>query len=106
MSMQETIESKLKETFDPVHLEVENETHMHNVPPDAESHYKITLVSAAFDGLPLIKQHRLVNETLKDILQKIHALALHTYTPDQWFERSGKAPESPPCLDGGNAKIG
>ncbi len=106
MSMQQTIESRLTAAFEPVHLEVENETHMHNVPPDAESHYKITLVSAAFNGLPLIKQHRLVNKTLKEELQKIHALALHTYTPDQWFERSGKAPESPPCLDGGNAKIG
>ena len=106
MSMQETIENKLKEAFDPVHLEVENETHMHNVPPDSESHYKITLVSTAFDGLTLIKQHRAVNEALKDELRKIHALALHTYTPDQWIDRSKGAPSSPPCLDGSNAKVG
>ncbi len=106
MSMQETIETKLTEAFDPIHLEVENETHMHNVPPDSESHYKVTLVSKAFDGLMLIKQHRMVNEVLKEELEKIHALALHTYTPEQWFERSEKAPQSPPCLDGSNAKIG
>lgn len=104
MTMQATIEKKLRDTFEPIHLEVENETHMHNVPPDSESHFKITLVSAAFDGLSLIKQHRAVNEALKEELQKIHALALHTYTPEQWFERTAKAPESPPCMGGSNAK--
>lgn len=103
MSMQQTIEEKLKTAFDPIHLEVENETHMHNVPPDAESHYKVTLVSAAFDGQTLIRQHRAVNDILKEELQKIHALALHTYTPAQWFERTAKAPESPPCMGGSNA---
>ena len=103
MSMQETIENKLKNAFEPIHLEVENETHRHNVPPDAESHYKVTLVSNAFDGLTLIKQHRAVNEALKDELPRIHALALHTYTPDQWFERTEKSPQSPPCLGGSNA---
>jgi BolA protein len=103
MSMQETIESKLKDTFDPIHLEVKNETHMHNVPPDAESHYKVTLVSAAFDGISLIKQHRAINAALKDEIPRIHALALHTYTPDQWFERTEKSPQSPPCLGGSNA---
>jgi BolA protein len=35
----------------------------------------------------------------------VHALALHTLTPDEWFEKAGETPESPPC-HGGSAKNG
>lgn len=103
MTMQNQIEEKLHHELDPVHLQVINETHMHNVPENAESHYKVIVVSNKFDGLPLIKRHRLVNATLADELNSIHALALHTYTPDQWFELAKGAPDSPPCEGGSNA---
>ncbi len=99
--MQQTLEAKLQQAFNPTYLKIENETHMHNVPPDAESHWKVTVVSEDFNGLMLIKRHRLVNEALKDELQKIHALALHTMTPDEWFEKGGKVVDSPPCEGGG-----
>jgi len=88
--------------FSPQHLEVENETHQHNVPADSESHFKVTLVSDAFDGLMLLKQHRLVNAALANQLKQIHALALHTYTPEQWQQRQAAAPASPPCKGGSN----
>ena len=102
MSRQETIESKLAEKFSPLHLEVENETHMHNVPEDAESHFKVTLVSDRFDGQTLIQRHRAVNELLAEELRSgIHALALHTMTPDEWFAKGGVVPPSPECRGGG-----
>ena len=100
--MQNTIEARLTEEFSPQHLEVENETHQHNVPADAESHFKVTLVSDAFDGLMLLKQHRLVNAALATELKQIHALALHTYTLAQWQQRQQAAPASPPCKGGSN----
>jgi BolA protein len=99
--MQNTIEQKLNQTFSPVYLKVENETHMHNVPPDAQSHFKVTLVSDQFNGLMLIKRHRLVNKALEQELNSIHALALHTFTADEWFEKGGKVADSPPCEGGG-----
>ena len=102
MSMQDKIATKLNQELQPIHLEVTNETHMHNVPSDAESHFKVVIVSKKFDGLALIKRHRMVNSTLAEEIKNIHALALHTYTPDQWFERSQGAPESPPCEGGSN----
>ncbi len=102
MNMQTEIEQKLQTDLNPVHIEVINETHMHNVPEDADSHFKVTVVSERFNEMPLIKQHRLVNAALSDELKQIHALALHTYTPDQWFERTGGAPQSPPCHGGSN----
>ncbi|MGF1643700.1 MAG: BolA family protein [Thiotrichales bacterium] len=103
MSMQQIIEQKLTATFAPVFVEVLNESHMHSVPPGSESHFKVTVVADQFQGLPLIKQHRLVNQALSGELTQIHALALHTYTPEIWFERAGKTPDSPLCHGGSKA---
>lgn len=50
MNRQQTIEQKLQEALTPVYLEVVNETHMHNVPEDNESHYKVIAVSGLFEG--------------------------------------------------------
>lgn len=102
MSVQNEIETKLTEALQPGHLEVINESSNHNVPPGSESHFKVVIVSQAFDGKMLVARHRMINEILADELQhKIHALALHTYTPEEWNEISGQAPASPPCLGGG-----
>ncbi|HFC92025.1 MAG TPA: BolA family transcriptional regulator [Leucothrix mucor] len=102
MSMQETIKTKLTTALEPDVLEVINETHMHNVPADAESHFKVIAVSKAFDGKMLIARHRMINEALaKELAGSIHALSLHTMTPDEYFEKAGKVSNSPECLGGG-----
>ncbi len=99
--MQQTIESRLNTSFSIEHLAVENESHMHNVAPGSESHFKVTIVSDDFNELMLIKRHRLVNKALEQELQTIHALALHTMTPDEWIARTGKVADSPQCRGGG-----
>ena len=101
MSMQSTIEQKLAGEFETEHLQVENESHLHNVAPGSESHFKVTIVSHNFDDLMLIKRHRLVNQALQQELQQIHALALHTLTPQEWRERAGEVADSPRCRGGG-----
>lgn len=100
MTMQETITNKIQDAMNPLHLEVENESHMHNVPAGSESHFKILVVSDQFDGQMLIKRHRLLNSILSEELTQIHAMALHTMTPDEWAEK-GASPSSPPCEGGG-----
>ena len=98
MSMQSKITEKLQSAFSPEHLEVTDESHMHNVPEGSESHFKVTLVTDEFAGKMLIARHRLVNKVLENELQNgIHALALHTMTMEEWFAK-GKAPDSPECL--------
>jgi BolA protein len=100
-TIQETIQQKLESTFSPLHLEVTNESHMHSVADGAESHFKVVLVSDAFKGEKLISRHRQVNKVLTEELQGgVHALALHTLTPEDWFEQGGKVMDSPPCLGG------
>ena len=104
MSIQSDIEFKLAEGLKPLHLEVVNESSNHNVPAGSESHFKVVVVSNDFAGQMLIKRHRMINELLADVLKnKIHALALHTYTEDDWKEINGNAPMSPPCLGGSKA---
>ena len=106
MTIQQTITDKLQQAFSPEHLEVVNESHMHNVPEGSESHFKVVVVSDQFAGKMLIARHRLVNKVLEEELQGgIHALALHTMTMEEWFEK-GKAPDSPECLGGSKASGG
>jgi len=101
MNIQQTITKKLDEAFSPEHLEVINESHMHNVPEGSESHFKVVIVSDQFKGKLPLARHRLVNKTLEaELSGGIHALALHTLTMEEWFEK-GKAPESPLCEGGG-----
>ncbi|NKB60562.1 MAG: BolA/IbaG family iron-sulfur metabolism protein, partial [Alphaproteobacteria bacterium] len=45
MTVQETIERKIAESLTPAHLDVINESHMHNVPPGSESHFKLVIVT-------------------------------------------------------------
>jgi stress-induced morphogen len=49
-------------------------------------HWQLFIVSPAFEGKGLVEQHRMVNDALKEEMgdQRIHALALKTYTPAQW----------------------
>ena len=102
MSVQARIEEKLARAMPLQHLEVVNESGNHNVPPGSESHFKVVLVSEVFEGQKLIARHRAVNQALQEELaQHIHALAIHTYTAEEWRSRKGAAPMSPPCLGGG-----
>ena len=49
------------------------------------SHFVARVISEAFAGLPMIKQHKLVYGTLGDSMESaIHALSIQTYTPEAW----------------------
>lgn len=101
MTIQQSIEGLLQDAFQPQHLEVVNESSNHNVPPGSESHFKLVIVSDAFEGKKLIERHRAVNQALAAPLQQgVHALAMHTYTPAEWQQRQA-APASPQCMGGG-----
>lgn len=74
---------------------------MHSVPPGSESHFKVILVSEQFSGLRQVPRHQKIYGVLADELAgEVHALALHTYTPQEW-EAVEQPPESPSCLGGG-----
>lgn len=101
MTVADTIEQKLVDAVQPLHLEVINESHMHNVPPGSESHFKLVIVSDIFSNLRLIARHQLINAALKtELAERIHALSMETHTPDEWEARGGRIMESPSCRGG------
>ena len=91
MTVAQTIERKLTARFAPLRLEVVDESHRHEghagAQPGGETHFTVTLVSAAFAGVGRVARQRLVYETLAEELKRgVHALALTTLAPDE--ERS------------------
>ena len=104
MSVQQQIETKLNRAFPVEHLEVLNESHMHSVPPNSETHFKVVIVSPEFNGKRQVARHQMIYRLLaEELAGSVHALALHTYTPGEWAAQGGSAPESPPCLGGSKA---
>jgi BolA family transcriptional regulator, general stress-responsive regulator len=83
-----TIRQKLTDRLAPTRLEIIDESHRHaghvGARPDGETHFAVTIVAAAFAGLPRVARQRLVYQTLADELAtRVHALSLKTLTPDE-----------------------
>ena len=95
MSKQQRLSDKLSAEFAPHFLHVENESHMHSSGRGAESHFKVVVVSDKFEGLRKVARHRLIYSLFEQELSNgIHALALHTYTREEWIALSETVPVS------------
>ena len=104
MRIQQQIEEKLHYFFQPTHLEVINESHQHNVPANSETHFKVILASKKFRNQRLLQQHQQVYQLLAEEMKGgIHALTLHTYSPEKW-ETQPTVANSPTCLGGGTER--
>lgn len=104
MRIQQAIERKLRGELTPIVLDVINESSMHSVPPGSETHFKVTVVSSAFEGKSLVERHRLVYAVLDEEMRGgIHALTITSRTPAEWEKNAAVAP-SPACL--GGSKVG
>ena len=91
--IEETIASALTLSY----LDVADESSGHNVPAGAESHFKVTAVSAVFAGESRINRHRRINALLEsEFAAGMHACALH-YTAMRNGSNATVAPQSPAC---------
>lgn len=107
MTVQQDIERILWDEFLPTHLDVANESHMHSVPAHSQTHFRVVLVSASFDGRSRVARHQQVYAALAaQLAGGVHALALHTYSPAEWERRAADAPNSPACRGGSKAEQG
>jgi len=79
-------------------LKVINESFMHNVPKDSESHFKIVIVSNDFKNLSLIQRHKLVYKSLDNIMNNIHALSIQSFSDDE-FALNPIILDSPECAN-------
>src|SRR5690606_9644226 len=101
MRIQDRIENILQAEPQPLHLQVENESHRHNVPPNSETHFKVVVVSPAFAGKRQVQRHQTIYGLLREELAgPVHALALHTYAPEEW-QGADQVTPSPNCMGGG-----
>jgi BolA protein len=89
----ERIRARLEEVFAPEDLSVEDQGHLHAGHPGARSgrgHFRVRIVSQAFDGLNSVERHRLVYEALGEIMRDdIHALGIEAHTPGEANRRAG-----------------
>jgi stress-induced morphogen len=103
VSVQDAIVDKLSTALLPVHLEVDNESHQHSVPAGSETHFKVIVVSAGFEGMSRVARHRRVHGLLAEELSGgVHALSVIAKTPGEWAA-SNDVPASPQCLGGSKA---
>ena len=87
MNRVEAIRAALQAAFDPVLLDIEDESHLHAGHAGARSgkgHFRVRIVSAAFAGQTPIARHRAVYAALDALMQTdIHALSIQAQTPEQ-----------------------
>ncbi len=91
MTVEEAIREKLTKAFVPSSLIVENESAKHAGHAGArdhlgrvtgETHFRVAVVSEAFQGKSAIERHRHINAVLKEELAgPVHALAIKALTP-------------------------
>jgi stress-induced morphogen len=96
----ERIENILKTLLIPGQLEVTNFSHEHNVAKGADSHIRVFAVSESFEGLRMVKRHRLIYSALESELSNgLHALQLDIHSVNEWAEQQTKI--TPPKCKGG-----
>lgn len=88
--MYNEIMSKLITTLKPTHIELVDNSDQHaghagskGWEESGESHFALTIVAEAFDGVALVKRHQLVYLLLGETMQKIHALQISAKTPSE-----------------------
>lgn len=96
MPVADTIRRRLTERFSPTRLEVEDQSHRHigheGARPGGETHFAVTIVSAAFAGQSRVARQRLVYEALaEELATRVHALSLTTLTPDEARMAAGRS---------------
>jgi BolA protein len=81
------IRRALSEAFSPELLEIEDESHLHAGHAgarDGRGHFRVTIVSEAFEGRARLERHRLVFAALGDMMDTdIHALAVQAHSPSE-----------------------
>jgi BolA family transcriptional regulator, general stress-responsive regulator len=88
MSTKDTIINKLREAFSPESLDVSDESHLHEGHsghrPGGETHFRVYIISSAFEGKSRVDRHRMINSTLAaELAGSVHALAIKAHAPGE-----------------------
>jgi BolA protein len=88
MTAKDNITKKLREAFSPESLDVTDESHLHEGHsghrPGGETHFRVYIVSPAFEGKSRIERHRMINTLLApELAGSVHALAIKAHAPGE-----------------------
>jgi BolA protein len=88
MTAKDDITKKLREGFQPESLDVTDESHLHEGHsghrPGGETHFRVYIVSPAFEGKSRIERHRMINTLLApELAGSVHALAIKAQAPGE-----------------------
>ena len=88
MTVKDAITNKLHEAFSPESLDVVDESHLHEGHsghrPGGETHFRVYIVSPAFQGKSRVERHRMINATLAgELAGSVHALAIKAQAPGE-----------------------
>jgi BolA family transcriptional regulator, general stress-responsive regulator len=86
MSTKDVIINKLREAFVPESLDVTDESHLHEGHaghrPGGGTHFRVNIVSPAFEGKSRVERHRMINAALAaELAGTVHALAIKARAP-------------------------
>ena len=87
------IETKLKEKFSPVHIDLVDKSHTHTpdkhieTMKDKERLYDLTIIAEAFKPMSLVERHKAIYKEL-DIMNNpgIHGMKIKASSPEEWKE--------------------
>jgi BolA protein len=87
-TLKDWIAGRLEAELAPTALEVIDESHLHaghaGARPEGETHFRLDVVSAVFEGKNRVERHRLVNGLLDEAFKRgLHALAVRARTPGE-----------------------
>lgn len=87
-TLRDWISKRLTSELAPVALEVIDESHLHaghaGARPEGETHFRLDVVSASFEGKSRVQRHRIVNQALDDAFKRgLHALAIRARSPSE-----------------------
>ena len=83
----QAIQNRLEAELAPESLVVEDESHLHEGHAgarDGRGHFRVYIVSAAFNGKPMLARHRMVYAAMGSLMQTdIHALSIDATASDE-----------------------
>ena len=88
MRTADIITEKLTSAFSPQSLDVVDESHLHaghaGSREGGQTHYRVYIVSNAFEGKSRVDRHRMINTALAaELAGSVHALAIHAAAPGE-----------------------
>ena len=92
------IKKTLIKEFNPSVLKIVNESYMHSVPKNAETHFKLVIVSDSFNNVSQVKRHQIIYKSLEDIMNQIHALSINSFDEAE-FSKNPIILDSPNCAN-------